>query len=109
MNYVTTDSISLVYVIPKGSTKNTANQYHIEVHNVSTGTKTIVTTPTVVAATTDASGTATFGAVSLPNTGAYLITVFYAGSADLDAAAVSVESLATTSVYKVAAVTSIAI
>lgn len=109
MNYVTADSISLVYSIPKGSTKNTADQYHIEVHNVSTGTKAIVNTPTVVAATADASGTATFGAVSLPNVGAYLITVFYAGSADLDAAAVSVESLATTSVYKVAAVTSIVV
>ena len=109
MNYVTADSISLVYAIPKGSTKNTGSLYHAEVHNVSTGTKTIVNTPTVVAATADAGGTATFGAVSLPNVGAYLITVFYAGSADLDAAAVSVESLATTSVYKVAAVTSIAV
>lgn len=109
MNYATTDSISLVYMIPKGSTKNTTGQYHIEVHNVSTGTKTIVNSPTVVAATADARGTATFGAISLPNVGAYLITVFYAGSTDLDAAAVSVESLATTSVYKVAAVTSISV
>ena len=109
MNYVTTDSISLVYGIPKGSTKNTAAQYHIEVHNVSTGTKAIVNSHTVVAATTEAAGTATFGTVSLPNTGAYLITVFYAGSADMDATSVSVESLATASVYKVAAVTSIAI
>lgn len=109
MNYVTTDSISLVYTIQKGSTKNTANQYHIEVHNVSTGTKAIVNSPAVVAATTEAVGTATFGTVSLPNTGAYLITVFYAGSADLDGASVSVESLATASVYKVASVTSIAI
>lgn len=109
MNYVTTDSISLVYTIPKGSTKNTVGQYHIEVHNVSTGTKAIVNSPTVVAATTAVSGTATFGTVSLPNTGAYLITVFYAGNADLDSASVSVESLATASVYKVAAVTSIAI
>ena len=109
MNYVTTGSISLVYTIPKGSTKNIADQYHIEVHNVSTGTKAIVSSPTVVAATTEVPGTATFGTVSLPNTGAYLITVFYAGSADLDGASVSVESLATASVYKVAAVTSIAI
>ena len=109
MNYVTTDSISLVYTIPKGPTKNTAGQYHIEVHNVSTGTKAIVNSPTVVAATTAATGNATFGTVSLPNTGAYLITVFYAGSTDLDGASVSVESLATASVYKVAAVTSIAI
>ena len=109
MNYVTTDSISLVYTIPKGSTKNIADQYHIEVHNVSTGTKAIVSSPTVVAATAEVVGTATFGTVSLPNTGAYLITVFYAGSADLDVASVSVESLATASVYKVAAVTSIAI
>ena len=109
MHYVTANSISLVYSIPKGSTKNTAAQYHIEVHNVSTGTKAIVNLPTVVAATADANGTASFASVSLPNTGAYLITVFYAGSADLDAAAVSVESLATTPVYKVAAVTSITI
>ena len=109
MNYVTADSISLVYSIPKGSTKNTAAQYHIEVHNVSTGTKAIVNSPTVVAATADANGTASFASVSLPNTGAYLITVFYANPADLDATNVSVESLATTSVYKVAAVTSIAV
>ena len=109
MNYVTTGSISLVYTIPKGSTKNTAGQYHLEVHNVSTGTKAIVNSPTVVAATAEVAGTATFGTVSLPNTGAYLITVFYAGSADMDVASVSVESLATASVYKVAAVTSIAI
>ena len=109
MNYVTADSISLVYSNQKGSTKNTAGLYHAEVHNVSTGTKAIINTPTVVAATADSSGTATFGAISLPNVGAYLITVFYAGSADLDAGAVSVESLATTSVYKVAAVTSVTV
>ena len=109
MNYVTTDSISLVYGIPKGSTKNIAGQYHIEVHNVSTVTRAIVSNPVVVEATTEAAGTATFGTVSLPNTGAYFITVFYAGSAGMDGVSVSVESLAIASVYKVAAVTSIAI
>lgn len=109
MNYVTTDSISLVYSIQKGSTKNTDNLYHAEVHNVSTGTKAIVNTPTVVAATADASGTATFDAISLPNVGAYLITVFYAGSDDMDTGAVSMESLATTAVYKVAVVTSVTV
>lgn len=109
MNYVTADSISLVYKIPQGSTKNTAGLYHADVHNVSAGTKTIINTPTVVAATADAGGTATFGSISLPDVGAYFITVFYAGSADLDAATVSVESLATTPVYKVVAVASITI
>ena len=107
MNYTTATSISVVYAIPKGSVNNTADNYHLEVRNISAGTKSMVSGASVVAATSTAVGSTTFSSVSLPNDGTYLIEVCYSNNGDLDSAVVT--ALTSTSIYKITSVSSITV
>ncbi len=107
MNYTTATSISVAYVIPKGSVNNTADNYHLEVRNISAGTRSMVSGASVVAATSTTVGSATFSGVSLPNDGTYLIEICYSNSGDLDGAVVT--ALTSTSVYKITSVSSITV
>lgn len=119
MNYVTTAQVELVYTIPVAhAAKNQAANFHVEVHELATQTKTIVNMPTVVPAVAPvvepaspgSDGSATFANVPLPNPGIYMLTVYYGTGADLDAdlIPVSLTPLASVIVNRVEPVTSVA-
>ena len=103
MNYVTASTITLSYVIPVALyTNSVALQYHLEVNNVSTGVKKNIAAGTVVAATTTVPGSVAFTAIPTPTDGSYIMDVYYADNADLDAA--SITKVGTAHAHKVTAV-----
>lgn len=119
MNYANTSQLELVYTIPVvHAAKNQAANFHLEVHELATQTKTIVNMPTVVPAVAPvlepaspgSDGSATFANVPLPNEGFYVLTVYYGTGADLDAdlIPVSLTPLASAIVNRVAPVASVA-
>lgn len=109
MNYVTTDTVEVVFTIPRGETRNTANQYHLEMHHSKSNSRVLVNAPTVVAATAVVDDQATFSGMPVAEDGLYSIRALYADGADLDAATQGLALMGRGTIPKVSPLASVAI
>lgn len=113
MNYVSGSSVNLTYVVPVASIAQvTAANYHCEVHNVSTGVKrnfaagnVIAPTAPTVAVPAGVAGSVAFTGLATPTDGTYILDVYYADAAGLDAA--SMTKVGSTYVHRVTPVSAV--
>lgn len=85
MDYVTAATITCTHTIPPSKYLDDVGlRYHAEIFNVSSGVRTNVEHSSITPATITTPGSVTFTNIPTPIVGVYILSIYYATSADLD-------------------------